>query len=904
MKTSILQTIALAIALPAALAAQATPRLTIIGDASALGSADTTIVDRSAPAGALTWQSGLRRDPATATTSTTAYSAALGADMRGQTIVNGLHSRLGGTRIYEIISADGPIAALDTDAITSMVLSPDKPEAVVWMQGDADVAAFTDKAAYKARLKEIQARLGVKMALVQPSTAALRFANRPAEMDNAAPTMAIATAMLELATERPADFALAAPTYQLDYCADGSTPRAADMSTIGILAGRAISSTAPAAIYPTAITATDNTLTVSFTTADGSSLAIDTLSVAAAPNLGFDLWRGQGADTRRLNITAVNVGPDAVTITTNETLNDGDRLIYGNGGSSTGRLEGSRGNLRTSAYTGAATATPRDWCPLFEMTVADVAHPAANISGRVTCQGEPVAGVAVSDGYVVTTTDPDGYYHLASAKRLGYVFYTLPAGYEPETESNGWQVKIYSLLTDTDTSVAETHDFKLTRADNDRHIFLAAADTHLAKRNTDLSQFKKGFVARVKEFAAANPGAKIYSTILGDLAWDQFWTQNGYGLPEFVNTMTDDGYPLMLFPVIGNHDNDPSVPAGADTDFLSAVPYRQNISPSFYSFNLGKAHYAVLDDIVYVNTCNPSTSYNDGVAGDRDYNRYITDEQLEWLRKDLALVTDKSTPVFILVHIPNWKLTSSAGTYTATANLTNSSADAVARAVAAFDNVHILSGHTHYNYTANPAAYPNIKEHNIAAVCATWWWTGKLTGRHICVDGTPGGFATFDIDGRDIAWKYRSIESNGDLQARVYDMNAVKAAFASDDDIKAYIASHTSHTDYADYADNMVLVNVFNYDDDWTVEILEDGQPLTVSRVTTEDPLHTICYDVPRYKAAGTVTSGFTSSKTTHMFRAQAATADKTVTVRVTDSFGNVYTTGLTRPCTFDSTMP
>lgn len=40
-----------------------------------------------------------------------------------------------------------------------------------------------------------------------------------------------------------------------------------------------------------------------------------------------------------------------------------------------------------------------------------------------------------------------------------------------------------------------------------------------------------------------------------------------------------------------------------------------------------------------------------------------------------------------------------------------------------FTNAHVITGHTHINYTIEPS--DQLIEHNIAAVCATWWWTGK-----------------------------------------------------------------------------------------------------------------------------------------------------------------------------------
>ena len=53
-----------------------------------------------------------------------------------------------------------------------------------------------------------------------------------------------------------------------------------------------------------------------------------------------------------------------------------------------------------------------------------------NLYGVVTANGEGVPNVVVSDGIDVTITDKKGIYQLASTKRLGYVFVSIPSGYE------------------------------------------------------------------------------------------------------------------------------------------------------------------------------------------------------------------------------------------------------------------------------------------------------------------------------------------------------------------------------------------------------------------------------------------------------------------------------------------
>src|SRR5690606_12939149 len=78
--------------------------------------------------------------------------------------------------------------------------------------------------------------------------------------------------------------------------------------------------------------------------------------------------------------------------------------------------------------------------------------------------------------------------------------------------------------------------------------------------------------------------------------------------------------------------------------------YRDIIGPTYYSFNLGEVHYVVLDNIQYINTGGAP-----GVVGQRNYNDVITPEQIEWLKKDLETLPDKTAPVVIAMHAPLYR---------------------------------------------------------------------------------------------------------------------------------------------------------------------------------------------------------------------------------------------------------
>ena len=524
---------------------------------------------------------------------------------------------------------------------------------------------------------------------------------------------------------------------------------------------------------------------------------------------------------------------------------------------------------------------------------------AQNVQGYVRCGTAKVAGVAISDGDTVVVTDSDGHYAFESKKRNGYVFCSIPRGYEA-TMADGFRPQFWQAFRfPTNTALSEYINFTLRAVQNDAYTLIIGADSHLANRTSDLSQFKNGYIERIREEKEAAPG-RIYSMILGDLTWDAYWYARDYGLQDFFNTCKEYKYSVPLFPVIGNHDNDAAVPAGKECDFLASAPWRKIVCPNYYSFNLGRVHYVVLDDIYYKNE-DTGESYNKGVVGSRNYDSYITQDQINWLKQDIALV-NPDEPLVIALHIPVWRVRQN-NTFETYSNLKENQSEQIAEMLKDFKQVHIITGHTHYNVNAHPLRYPNIMEHNIAAICATWWWTGKLTNHQVCKDGSPGGYSLWNVNGDKLKWRYHSIEKNGNLQMRIYDMNTVKEYFATNDVALKMHAAYPSRTQYADFGRNCIMVNVFAYDNDWKVEAFEGTHKRSVTRIVTEDPFHTIAYDIPRFKDVGSYTADFSTGKTTHLFRFSTTSSTTPVTVRVTDSFGNVYTQTIQRPHPFNLEM-
>lgn len=517
-----------------------------------------------------------------------------------------------------------------------------------------------------------------------------------------------------------------------------------------------------------------------------------------------------------------------------------------------------------------------------------------NIKGIVYCNGRGIPNVVVSDGIEVTKTDSQGIYYLASTKKHGYVFISIPANYEVATRS---KLPYFFDYVTSSTSVIDQRDFELFEVNNNNSVVLAITDIHLANRNNDITQFKSGFYSEAAAYATQlkSAGTKVYCLALGDMSWDLYWYSNSYGLTNYLNEI--DGVGFQIFHVMGNHDNDPY----KANDFDAEAPFKQIIGPSYYSFNIGKVHYVVLDDIQYINT-----GGSQGVVGSRNYTEVVSTEQLNWLAKDLAEVTDKSTPIIVALHTPVYSLSvNGSGQAVKSTDLTN--AASLTSALNAFSNVTFISGHTHVNYTVEIAS--NMVEHNMAAVCATWWWTGAsgYAGNHICTDGSPGGYGIFEINDKNIKYSYKGIGYNKNKQFRTYDRNTIEISAANftpnaNSTYQAMVPTYAG--EYATSSNsNIVLINVFNYDSNCSLEVKENGISLPVTRKYRKDPLHIISYEMQRLNKNAEPTSSFETNNTSHMFEVTASSATSTLEIKFTDRYGTVYTETMTRPKEFKTSM-
>lgn len=447
-----------------------------------------------------------------------------------------------------------------------------------------------------------------------------------------------------------------------------------------------------------------------------------------------------------------------------------------------------------------------------------------------------------------------------------------------------------------DASTAERVDFSLTAVDGqDDYKVLVLGDMHLANRTGDLKQFME-FTSDLNAYRALHQQEKMYAIALGDMTWDLYWYSNSYALPEYLNTINSQVKGLQIFHTIGNHDYD--YKATNDRDAESR--FMDYIAPTYYSFNLGKVHYVVLDDI--------DCSNYDGTTS-RDYEKRVSAGQLSWLAKDLSHV-DKSVPLVVVMHAQvfypsqtdGFKVDHDAVNTTQLLNVLDGY------------KVHFITGHTHMNYNVTPddavTGGREVYEHNTGAICGSWWWSGYLTpGVHLSPDGTPGGYAIWSVNGTDMEWMYKATGWTEDYQFRSYDLNNVHFSLADVPQMPAGVPASVKK-EYMKYVeaypgnqDNEVLINIWNWNPRWTLKVTdENGNTLTPEEVWAYDPLHVAAMSVKRFNSSTlTSTPSFITENFPHFFKVKAADADVDLTITVCDEFGHQWTENMQRPKAFST---
>lgn len=444
-----------------------------------------------------------------------------------------------------------------------------------------------------------------------------------------------------------------------------------------------------------------------------------------------------------------------------------------------------------------------------------------NLIGLVSnsSTGKGIPGVVVSDGYTVVKTDANGVYQFAGSRYAKSVFISLPSEYQVPLDDKKKPAFYRNGIIRTQIN---RNDFSLTPlTENEENFTLIAIGDPQVKQAAHVTRYKNETMNDIKSTLNSNQTNgrfnNAYAVTLGDIIHDtpNLWDSIDESMQ---NVNLANGKYLPVFQCIGNHDHNAKV----SIEMNSISEYIDHFGPTDYSFNRGKVHIVVMDNVVGTSTSGSAWSYNAG----------FSKAQYTWLKEDLAAVENKEDKMVILCcHIPFRAGSTSGGS---NVNKDKYYAETL-KLLCDFNEAHIMIGHTHYpqNYIHKDYKTKNglpVYEHVHGGACGGWW------ACNMNVDGAPNGYSIYEVEGNHMKdWVAKSTGFQENFQMRVYNGNQTytgKKGYKYNWYANSTGGSSSIKYTGRSYLKNCFVVSLWNDDEtNWKVEFTHNGTTTEMTRV-------------------------------------------------------------------------
>lgn len=313
--------------------------------------------------------------------------------------------------------------------------------------------------------------------------------------------------------------------------------------------------------------------------------------------------------------------------------------------------------------------------------------------------------------------------------------------------------------------------------------------------------------------------------VVGIILGDICWDMPSL-IPDYNEVLSSVGIPF--YPVIGNHDHDKD----AKGDHNTSGAYREGFGPENYAFAIGKDYVIAVDNVIY----DTNKKYVEGYS----------DDVLDFV-KGLLPYIPQDAHIYLAQHCPMKRWFKE--------NTLTKNGDKMLEILAG-RKVTVLSGHTHINN--NMKISEDVYELNIASICGSWWVA------YHCNDGTPSGYKVINKKEGELSWYYKSLDHGVDYQAEYY--------------LPGKSRLHP----------NAVVANVWDFDEEWTIEWYEDGRMMgPMKQVLDYSPVYEVEINT-RYK--GRTIPGYKLPRpNTHYFIAVPSQYAKNVEIVISDRFGHEW---------------
>ena len=526
-------------------------------------------------------------------------------------------------------------------------------------------------------------------------------------------------------------------------------------------------------------------------------------------------------------------------------------------------------------------------------------------TGKITVKGlvygggsKALAGVVISDGLLCVQTDENGYFEIDSdLSRTKFITASIPSGYSAPTDENGLPI-FYHRVTDEERAnemVQHTFEFYPVANNPERYTLIVGADPQPRARSAGYDNIAyhsldmcEDFYLDMKEKAATITDRNVYGLMLGDIVHEDMSLFTNY-----VAGLKKLGFPM--FNILGNHDNDYT----AKNDTEGRRKYEEYLGPTYYSFNIGKQHYVVLDNLIMKVRSSDNSL--------RDYDQGLTDEVWQWLQNDLQYV-DRSTTIMVAAHSPMFMGID----MSERSKHTQGHRTDYAALLSKYAKVHAWAGHAHttFNYVYPESSnLQNIEVHTVARS------TGELWTNEYAINGTPRGYTVVEVDGDEISWYFKptlyqrkgftgQTDPQPEYKYRDYDFDENGEAKMRKDGAKLTEAYQMKvykpgqyHNSYDEMiagnaANKYVYVNVFLWDDKWEKPKYNGT---TMSKLGHKEAYCLATYEITNhyysygYKLAGGNEYGPGNNNIHTIFRIYEPNPKGNGTITVVDRFGNEY---------------
>lgn len=487
-----------------------------------------------------------------------------------------------------------------------------------------------------------------------------------------------------------------------------------------------------------------------------------------------------------------------------------------------------------------------------------------NANGRKDAREPGIAGVSVTNGDTVVTTDAQGRYQIPvtddtilSVIKPGHYRYPVdslnlvkffyihkPAG-SPKLRYEG--------VAPTGPLPASVDFPLLTGDDSDTFSMIAFADPQPYSLD-EVGYFDASIVQELVGVKGPSFGIS-----LGDLVGDRL---------EFFEPLNKATSRIGLpwFNVFGNHDMN----FDATEQHHADETFERVYGPANYAFYHGKVLFITLDNVVYPNPYT-SSSY---IGGYRE-------DQFRFLENLLPTVP-KDHLVVISGHIPIFDEFPFGQTFY----------DEHRRRLFDILKDHpytvSLSGHTHtqrHHFFREADGWKREKPHhhyNVATASGDWW-SGMKDENGIpdgtMRDGTPKGYAILHFTGNTYRFEYKAYGKPASYQMRVYGPKVIPQTEGTRRSTRAQL-----------------YVNVFNGSENCRVEYRIDGGDWSRMRYTpSEDPSRAaLRYEIDHSDAPMPFVRPSNPALSYHIWRLNLPTGlplgTRTIDIKVTTQFGDVFT--------------